>query len=73
MSCFDSKPDPVEVDPFAWEDDSLEEESGLGPASERPEVPQFDTHGRQLSFEFSPEVLQVVRGCERAEVRVHGA
>lgn len=73
MSCFDSNPDPVEVDPFACDDDCVEEQSGFGSASEWAEVPQFDTHARQLSMKFPPEVLQFVRGCERGEVRVHGA
>lgn len=73
MSCFDCQPDPVEIDPFAWDDTELEEESPGRVSDQRPQVNELNTQADQLRLEFAPEVWQVVRGCMRPEEGIHGA
>lgn len=73
MSSHDPDPISGEVDPFAWDDTELEQESAGGAGPDGPEVKELQPSLDQFRLQFAPEAMQVVRGCMVEEVRIHGA
>jgi len=73
VSCFDPDLNFGEADPFAWDDESHEEECSGFSAQHGPKIADFNTQSEQFALKFSPELCEFVAGCVVGEVRVHGA